>query len=495
MSNKFSRLLRQICHYATGARPGRAGGLEVIDSIVVLMLENRSFDHMLGYLYSDRGNVSPARHPFDGLTGTESNPAPDGTTIPVFPIGPHAPGGYFMPGANPGEGYSTTSLQLFGSGSEPAPGTAAMQGFVADYAGTLEQRANAGQPVLEGTTPGDIMGCFTPEALPVLSGLARGFAVCDRWFASVPGQTMPNRAFACTGTSEGRTDDTLKSYTARTIFSALSDAGVSWTIYGNEQQPLMRHTFSDITNATDSHFGVFADFQKAAAAGELPGLAFLEPSWHATGNSQHPPFDVAAGEQLIHDVYYALRNGPLWDRTLLIVVYDEHGGCYDHVPPPATAVPPDSSPGEHGFDFSRFGVRVPAVLISPLIPAGTVFRAPEGSPPHDHTTILSTIAARWGLAPLTRRQAAAPDISAVLSRTKPRADDPLAGVTPPASGGTPPGAEDPTHLQLLHASLLAQHSLASDAAALANMTSEQVNDYIKQNTEARPGNRTHPGPP
>jgi phospholipase C len=459
-------------------------GLHAIDCMVVIMLENRSFDHMLGYLYSDRGNVSVAGDPFDGLTGAESSLDSDGTPVPVFPIGPDTSNGYFMPGANPGEGYQRTSAQLFGPGAGPEPGTAPMSGFVADFASTLEERARVGAPIAAGTRPQDIMGCFTPEALPVLSALARGFAVCDQWFSSVPSQTLPNRAFAWAATSEGRADDDRTPYTARTIFSALGDAGVSWAVYGYETQPLTRHTFADITDAPGTHFGVFTDFQKAAAAGELPAFVVLEPSWDAAGNSQHPPFDVAAGEHLIHDVYYALRNSPAWERTLLVVTYDEHGGCYDHVVPPANAVPPDSSAGQFGFDFTRFGVRVPTVLISPLIQAGIVFRAPGQGAPLDHTSILSTVEARWGLGPLTMRDAAAQHFGAVLSLTGSRADDPLAKVTPPAAAPTPPGAGEPTYLQLLHASLLAQESQDGDTPTDAGMTSEQVNAYIKERTEA-----------
>src|SRR6185369_4077036 len=152
-------------------------------------------------------------------------------------------------------------------------------------------------------------------------------------------------------------------------------------------------------------------------------------------NSQHPNYDVAPGEQLIHDVYYAVRNGKGWNQTLLIVTYDEHGGCYDHVSPPTGAIPPDHTPGEFGFDFKRFGVRVPAVLVSPLIAPGTVFRVPAGTMPLDHTSVLRTVENRWGIPALTARDASAPDVSAVLTLTKPRTDDPLKGVkVPPASG-------------------------------------------------------------
>ena len=168
-------------------------------------------------------------------------------------------------------------------------------------------------------------------------------------------------------------------------------------------------TFPDTTNAPEAHFGLFTDFQAAAAAGTLPPFTFLEPSWESTGNSQHPNYDVALGEQLIHDVYYALRNGPGWNQTLLIITYDEHGGCYDHVPPPDERRAAGHHAGEYGFDFKRFGLRVPTVLVSPLIPAGTVFRVAASSMPLDHTSILKTVEQRWSLPALTARDAAAPE--------------------------------------------------------------------------------------
>nr|WP_241779740.1 alkaline phosphatase family protein [Streptomyces natalensis] len=155
----------------------------------------------------------------------------------------------------------------------------------------------------------------------------------------------------------------------------------------------------------------------APADGSLPAFTFLEPAWKHDGNSQHPNDDVAQGEQLILDVYNALRTGPDWDKTLLVITYDEHGGCYDHVPPPAGATPPDQSAGEAGFDFTRFGVRVPTVLDSPLIAPGTVFRVPDDSVPLDHTSVLKTIQQRWSVNPLTARDAAAPGIGEVAGIT------------------------------------------------------------------------------
>jgi phospholipase C len=140
----------------------------------------------------------------------------------------------------------------------------------------------------------------------------------------------------------------------------------------------------------------------------------------------------------------------------LVVTYDESGGLYDHVAPPWTATPPgDGSVGELGFGFNRFGPRVPAVLVSPLIAAGTVFRAPAGGPPHDHTVILKTLENRYGLKPLTQRDAAASDLSGVLTLAAPRTDDPLAGVTPPALSPPTSAANQPTHLQMIQAALAA----------------------------------------
>ncbi len=433
--------------------------LSSIQHIVVLMLENRSFDSMLGFLYTDQGNQSPSGQAFEGLTGKESNPDSSGKNVPVFKIKPTDKNAYFMPGADPGEGYNATNSELFGSVQAPTPPVATNQGFVKDFAYTLGWEAKKpswAKEILPGTVAQNIMGMFTPKMLPVLSALARGYAVCDHWFSSVPTETMPNRAFANAATSQGHLDDLTKSYTVPSIFGLLSQNNISWAIYGYDAEPLTRHNFPDTSNANDSHFGVFKDFQAAAASGTLPAYTFLEPSWASTGNSQHPVGDVALGEQLINDVYYAVYNGKAWEDTLLIITYDEHGGCYDHVPPPSGAVPPDNTPGEFGFDFTRFGVRVPAVLVSPLIAPGTVFRVPAGTMPLDHTSILKTIEKRWGLPALSARDAAAPDVGDVLTLAKARTDDPLKGVKVPKASGKDPSKGRPSHLQQVHAELISR---------------------------------------
>jgi phospholipase C len=465
-------------------------GLSAIEHIVVLMLENRSFDHMLGFLYTDQGNVSPAGQPYAGLTGSESNPDAAGQPVTVFRIEPTTPNAYFMPGADPGEGYMATNSQLFGSTKGPASSSdvPAGQGFVKDFAYTLSwESRSTGWSIVPGTTANDIMGCFAPDTLPVLSALAKGYAVCDQWFASLPTETMPNRAFASAATSQGHMDDKTRTFTSPSIFGLLSQHEISWAIYGYDSPPLTKSDFTDIRSAPASNFGEFTAFQAAAAAGTLPAFSFLEPNWGSDGNSQHPAYNVALGEQFIHDVYEAVRTGPGWAQTLLVVTYDEHGGCYDHVPPPSGAVPPDDTAGEFGFDFTRFGVRVPTVLISPLIAPGTVYRAPDGGTPLDHTSVLKTVEQRWGMPALTKRDAAAPSVASVLTLTEPRTDDVLAGVTVPVATGINPAAGLPSHLQEVQADLVSRQYPAgqhdADDALPASHSGAAYDSYIRTYAE------------
>lgn len=467
-----------------------ANRLGSIEHIVQVMLENRSFDHMLGYLYADSGNISPTGQPFDGLTGKESNPDGTGRTVAAYAIKASDPHPYLMPGADPGEGFLNTNLQLFATDNPAAGAVPGNQGFVTNFKTAIASDiAKQYSDTLPGTQPSQIMGMYTPQLLPVLSGLARGFAVCDRWFASVPTMTLPNRAFAAGGTSQGHMDDTPKTYTCPTIFGRLAAKGLDWAIYGYSSEPLTRQTFPDTRAAADTHFGLFSDFKQRAAAGTLPAYTFLEPSWDASGNSQHPNYDVAKGEQFLHDIYVALRNGKAWNSTLLIITYDEHGGCYDHVAPPSNATPPgDGTVGEYGFDFTRFGVRVPAVLVSPLIAAGTVYR---GSGPIDHTSVLSTISERWGTAPLTARDRAAASLGDIITLANPRTDDPLSGVLPPASSVAHPNASMPTRLERIHAALVSalpvpnqQGRYPEDPTAPAFVSSADVSDFIRDRTAA-----------
>jgi phospholipase C len=466
-----------------------ANQLSAIKHIVQLMLENRSFDQMLGFLYASNNNKSPTNQPFEGLTGDESNPDDAGREVRVFKIDPNSDHPYLMPGADPGEGFLNTNYQLF-STDDPAEGDVPTnKGFVISFkAAIASDRARHFKDSLPGTVPSEVMGMYTPEVLPVMSALARGFAVCDHWFASAPTQTIPNRAFASAATSLGHLDNKVKVFTCPSIFGKLSDANIDWAIYGYNREPLTRLDYPDTQTADESHFGHFRDFQERAAAGTLPAYTFLEPSFAASGNSQHPNYNVALGEQLMHDVYYALRNGSGWNDTLLVITYDEHGGNFDHVPPPSSAVRPDNSAGEFGFDFTRFGVRIPALLVSPRIVAGTVFRAAKGT--IDHTSVLKTIELRWGISPLTERDKAAPDLGNVLTLTTARTDDPLSGVRVPVSDAVQPNLSTPSLIEKIHAWKVANLPLRNDQGTYDQhtppdlSTSEAVGEYIQARTAA-----------
>jgi phospholipase C len=356
-----------------------------------------------------------------------------------------------------------------------------MRGFVTNYGQAIQDNQSKGWYVFPGTAESWIMGCHTSETLPVLSALARGFCVCDHWYGSAPTMTMPNRAFLCAGTSQGQMDDQTKKFTVGSIFGALTQAGVPWKIYGYDTPPLTKSDFPDTSSAPQTNFGLFTDFQTDAQGGNLPAYAFLEPSWGSDGNSQHPNYNVALGEQLILDTYRALRDGPGWDSTLLIVTYDEHGGCFDHVSPPWGATPPDSTPGEYGFDFTRFGPRVPAILAGPMVPAGTVYRVPNGTTPFDHTSVLATVEHRFGLGPLTERDAAAPDVGGALTLSTLRTDDPLAGVSAPAPPANPTNLTvQPSHLQEVQAALVTQDSGAPAPTLSALRTNQDYQRFIRE---------------
>ena len=466
-----------------------ANQLHAIKHIVQLMLENRSFDQMLGFLYESSHNKSPSGQPFDGLTGNETNPDDTGRPVKVYKIDSKAAHPYLMPGADPGEGFHNTNYQLFQT-DDPKPNQPATnQGFVVNFKSAIaSDQARHYSDTLPGTDPSEIMGMYSPQMVPVMSALARGYAVCDRWFAAAPTQTIPNRAFAGAATSQGHLDNAVKIFTCPSIFGRLEAAKLDWAIYGYNSDPLTRHDFTDVQQASESHFGHYRDFQDRAAKGTLPAYSFLEPSWSSSGNSQHPNYDVALGEQLMAQVYNTLRTSRAWKDTLLLITYDEHGGNYDHVPPPWGAAPPDNSVGEWNFGFDRFGVRIPALLISPRIAPGTVFRAKQGT--IDHTSVLKTIELRFGLDPLTARDKAAPDLGDVLTLAKPRTDNVLKGINPPKSSGSHPNASQPSVIEKIHASRVSKLPVRNNEGSYDHhlppdlSTSAQINEYIQGRTAA-----------
>jgi phospholipase C len=415
-----------------------------IEHVVVLMLENRSFDCMLGKLY-------PRDPGFEGLPDDAANPWL-GQPVRAWPV----PGDTLdatsacIPDPDPGELFTDMNVQLFGTPPAPA---ASMSGFVENYMGQQPIPADCRLP----------MHYFTPEQVPVISALARSFGVCDQWYASAPCQTWPNRFFAHSGTCLGYVNNSNFPfpYEAPSIFRRLGDSGKGWRVYFHDvpQSILLR----DIWFEAPFHFRFFSTFLSDAINGTLPNYSFIEPRYFTDlflnniPNDEHPPHNVLYGEKLIADVYNAVRQSPCWKKTLLVITYDEHGGCFDHMPPPAAVSPDANKP--NGFDFTRYGVRVPAVIISPYMPPGSKVRAmPTGVPssaapyPFDHTSIIKTLRRLFGLgAKLTDRDEAAPDLIDALSLDEPQNDGP-SSISPAAAAATiaqlkERGGAAPNHMQ------------------------------------------------
>lgn len=400
------------------------GSLSNIEHIVVLMLENRSFDSMLGKLY-------PTDKSFNGITGNETNPLYGQHDIPVWSSTLNDADSMSIPTPDPGELWVDINMQLFGLKGKPGNQPPTMDGFVNNYVRQTSEPAT-------NYTAASIMHYYDPSQVPVISQLARQFAVCDQWFASAPCQTWPNRFFLHTSTAGGYENNSPSHfpYLMNTIFNRLNEVNETWGIYFHDCPQTL--TLSNLWTHL-GHFHSFDDFIDDAKNGNLPSYSFIEPRYFPDvklPNDQHPPHNVGLGEELIADVYNAVRSAPTWQKTLLIIIYDEHGGCYDHVPPPL-AVPPDNT-NPQPFGFDRYGVRVPAVLVSPYIKPGTVLRAvqdgnlSQNQPPYpfDHSSVIATIRKCFNLGgPLTNRDAVAPDLESVLNLDNPTNDGP-ASLTP-----------------------------------------------------------------
>ena len=442
-------------------------GLSKFEHLVVLMMENRSFDNVFGYLYG----------PEDGKTfeGVEGHDPPLSNPVPSY-AAPSPEGGIVTVGKgevmdnpipDPGEEYPRINTQLFGGFNPPSnrgrgdydnkdsskniqapwnvpenpPATPPMSGFVQDYidAYTLE-RGHA--PTYDDYRV--VMDCYPPEAIPVISTLARSFAVCDHWFSSLPSETYPNRTFFHAGTSQGRLLNSpfsfwTKQNDSETIFNRIEECqhrNLSWGIYydPNDAVPLtlLLH-YPKLKQFFGTHFHLMEEFYQHVKEGKLPNYAFVEPRLFLDQNSEHPPYKeagvempstVIAGEQLIYDVYAAIRDsdsstGSNYKNTLFCITFDEHGGCYDHVPPPATVAPDPNAPeGQFGFKFDRLGVRVPTVFVSDWIQSGTVVNRTL-----EHCSILRTMCDKWGLPHLTERDRTAPHIGDIFTASEPRGRD------------------------------------------------------------------------
>lgn len=368
---------------------------DLIRHVIVLVLENRSFDHILA-----------------GSPKLQQKYAPNGVNKLNGKTYRQAPGAARTISDDPIHETPDVLLQLKANGGVPQNG-----GFVLDYAQNYPNLSD----------PSEVMKYHAHGALPAIHALGESFTICDSWHASVPGPTWVNRLFVLSGTSLGRVkmpngimNLNLHWYDQPTIFDRLNEKGLAWRVYFGDTplSLLFVHQWSPENAARHHHMMAF--FQDAAGeADQFPCFAFIEPAYLQPGaNDAHPPHDIMEADVLVANVYNAIRaNDALWKSTLLIVLFDEHGGFYDHVSPPP-AVPPDHHTEEYTFD--RYGVRVPALLISPYVGNG-IF-----SDLLDHTSLLKYLQDKWGLGDLGARTAAANTFNAALRLDQPpRTDAPV----------------------------------------------------------------------
>ncbi|MGO9055942.1 MAG: alkaline phosphatase family protein [Candidatus Binataceae bacterium] len=417
-----------------------------IEHVVVLTLENRSFDHMLGCLQQVKllegiPSSGPARtNDYAGKS---------------YPQQPYGPGDGRFVANDPMHEHPHVMVQL-----EKDATSKDNSGFVKDYAQSYPQLTDLGR--------GEVMNYHSLDSLPALHALARHFTVCDHWFSSVPGPTWCNRLFLMSGTSLGRVNMeegimnlNLHWYDQPSLFDRLNERNKSWRVYSGDAplSLLLVHQW-DPENAAQHR--PMTEFYKDVAGHpekKFPDLAWIEPSYLQPGaNDDHPPHDILEGEVLIASAYNALRaNDELWKSTLLIVIFDEHGGFYDHVPPPAT-VPPDHHQEEYTFD--RLGVRVPVILISPWVENDVLHEE------FDHTSLLRYLREKWNLGPLGQRTAQAKTFTAAIS-SHPRTDTPPTLPFPQVISA----AQPPRFLQLTNH----QSAIVALSHVLESMSEEDPN--------------------
>ncbi len=389
-----------------------------IQHIFVLMLENRAFDHMLGFS-GITGMDAVTRTPtaLHGLSGTETNTW-NGKTGEVS-----QPADDVMV-VDPGHEFSDVLCQLSGTTATYAVGRAYPpidnSGFMASYASVC---AKANQQ----RDPAEVLKGFSPTQLPVLNALAREFAVCDNWYASMPGPTWPNRLFVHAASSGGLDHspttaeitlwESLAGFEFKNgdIFDRLASKGLARRLYAGDQFPMMAALKGIHLDDIRQYENFAADLQDAFNY----SYVFIEPSYNLPqdyrgSTSQHPLGDVRLGEGLIKSTYEAIRSSPIWPNSLLIITWDEHGGFFDHATPPLAVAPGDTTPGtghnKFGFTFEQYGPRVPAVVISPLIPKNSIDHRL-----YDHASIPATVAKAFGLDPLTNRDRAANTLLPLVS--------------------------------------------------------------------------------
>jgi phospholipase C len=374
-----------------------------IQHVLVLMLENRSFDHLLAF-----SGIA-------GLTGVDTSKTNPGASGEV-PMSDAAPDRL---ASDPGHEFEDVDWQIYGSERGSADRVASMNGF-----------ANRGWP--------DAMQCASSDRVPVLTHLARQFLVCDQWFASMPGPTWPNRFFVHAASSGGLANSPANlstlgsvlsselgfSFSNGSLYDRLEAAGRKWRVYHGDHFPQVCaiDRMPSVFVADPDSFRPLEQFAADMAQGDVADYTFLEPDYDIlstfrNGNSQHPSGSLSAGEQLIHAVASAAMHSPVWQSSVLFILYDEHGGFFDQIVPPACTPPGDAplnadkaqNPPDPAFGFDRYGVRVPAVIVSPRVTPGVCHEV------LDHSCVIRTVFELFGLpGSLTARDAGAISLAARL---------------------------------------------------------------------------------
>uniref|UniRef100_A0A0G4F4P6 Uncharacterized protein n=1 Tax=Chromera velia CCMP2878 TaxID=1169474 RepID=A0A0G4F4P6_9ALVE len=438
-----------------------------VDHVVVLVMENRPFDHFFGFSQSELPGI-------DGLNGDE---------FCYYDVKDPDQGREFVGkgkaryvcNLGPSQDFSVWCGDFFGPNvTDCSHGPYPPQ----DKSGFLQM--NLKNP--------EVMWSFSPDQLPIKTALAKEFAIFDKWHSSFPGPSTPNHLFLQMGTAAGctNTDEAYQChkgvpYPQKTIYEALEDHSLSWAVYYNDSA---WNTFIDWFETPRGQRGMhtYDTFYHAASTGSLPNFSWIVPrqgrnSTSGDGsNDDHPCHDVALGERLLKDTYEALRSGPGWNRTLFIVTYDDAGGFYDHVDLPTEGVPPpDDIPScSHKTSFDYLGARVPTLMASPLIPKGTIIKEPTGpsgtvarpteTSQYEHTSLLASLKELFGLPSfLTKRDAWAATFLDFLSLPEPRTDTPMHMPEPP------PKTEGEA----------AMHSCVSDREALSRRHRRRAEHYAR----------------
>ena len=347
------------------------------------MMENRSFDHILGYLALERGwekvdGVKPGDPSWVARTTNKYN----GQLYAPFEQ-KNVTGK--MAGDPPHE-WTDIARQM---GHGNASGEFPMNGFVENYANAREKPRIISKP--------PVMGYFTGKQIPVTDRLARNFAVCDHWFSSLPAGTQANRLMGMAGYSL-IAHNTLPLPNHRLVYDWLAERKVRWRVY-HEGLPFFAMMPNQIGRIlTSGNFRPLAtlwDDVNDEPPNEFPEVVFVEPWYtdgphHSVSRDDHAPSSIVGGQQFLNEVYRSIRVNPNWDGTVMIVTYDEHGGFFDHVSPPGVITPaPDGAHSNPGF--TSLGVRVPAIVVSPFVSAGSICDKPL-----DHTSVLKFIGQKFG---------------------------------------------------------------------------------------------------